>query len=203
MSEKPQIFETPVAQAEEATDVAAPKKRRKRKPMTDEQKKAFGQKMREARERKAKQMADKIVAEQSGNQKPGERPAETPVPEAKAKQPRAKRKDTSNKIVPQNNVASLPQMDYSYFTNLNSSIVALNQTLTRLGQAREAPAPPKRQAPEPKKEATPAAKATPPQSSNQKPQENKPKQNTSSPAPSSLPEKKKVWNIKRRCYVYI
>lgn len=193
MSEKPQIFETPEAPAEAPTEVVAPKKRRKRKPMTDEQKKAFAQKMREARERKVKQMANKIVEEQSGSQKSVETPAEKPVPVAK--QPRAKRKDTSNKIVPQNNVASHPQMDYSYFTNLNSSIQTLNQTLTRLSQAREAPAPKK--APEAKKE-VPA-----PVSSNQKPQENKPKQNTSSPAPSSIPEKKKVWNIKRRCYVYI
>ncbi len=196
MSEKPQIFETPEAPAEAPTEVVAPKKRRKRKPMTEEQKKAFGQKMREAREKKAKAMADKIVAEQSGNRKDLERPAEVPVPEAKAKQPRARRKDTSNKIVPQNNLNSPPQMDYSYFTNLNSSIQTLNQTLTRLSQAREAPAPKKEaHAPAPKKEA--------PVSSNQKPQQNKPKNDTSSPAPSSIPEKKKVWNIKRRCYVYI
>lgn len=202
MSEKPQIFETPEAPAEAPTEVVAPKKRRKRKPMTEEQKKAFAQKMREARERKVKVMANKIVEEQSGNRLDLEIPAEVPVPEAKAKQPRGKRKDTSNKIVPQNNVASHPQMDYSYFSNLNSSIQTLNQTLTRLSQAREAPAPKK--APEAKKEAPAPKKEVPvPVSSHQKPQENKPKQNTSSPAPSSIPEKKKVWNIKRRCYVYI
>jgi len=197
MSEKPQIFETPQAVAETPPTEAPQKKRRKRKPMTEEQKKAFGQKMREARERKAKQMADKIVAEQSGNPKSVETPAETPVPVAK--QHRAKRKDTSNKIVPQNNVASHPQMDYSYFTNLNSSIQTLTQTLTRLSQAQTSAAKPQQV---PKKEAS-APKIEPTQSSNQKPQEDKPKQNTSSAAPSSIPEKKKVWNIKRRCYVYI
>jgi len=197
MSEKPQIFETPQAVAETPPTEAPQKKRRKRKPMTEEQKKAFGQKMREARERKAKQMADKIVAEQSVNPKSVETPAETPVPVAK--QHRAKRKDTSNKIVPQNNVASHPQMDYSYFTNLNSSIQTLTQTLTRLSQAQTSAAKPQQV---PKKEAS-APKIEPTQSSNQKPQEDKPKQNTTSASPSSIPEKKKVWNIKRRCYVYI
>ena len=200
MSEKPQIFETPQAVAETPPTEAPQKKRRKRKPMTEEQKKAFGQKMREARERKAKQMADKIVAEQSVNQKSVETPAETPVPVAK--QHRAKRKDTSNKIVPQNNVASHPQMDYSYFSNLNSSIVALNQTLTRLSQAQTSADKPQ-QVPKKEASAPPKRQESPTQSSNQKPQEDKPKKNTSSAAPSSIPEKKKVWNIKRRCYVYI
>jgi len=201
-----QLEEVKEAKAEAiSTEISsAPiKKRRKRKPMTEEQKLAFREKMKAAKERKAKALALEMIQSQQGNPSP----VATTEPVAQKPPARKVKKDTSSSISQEK---ITPTIDYTYFDSLNNSVKTLTSTLLDLQKASRATAsPPKRGA-----VATPTPQVSqqggkpPPQkqtvsvqdsSNNQQPK----KDTVSTTPPSSTPERKKVWNVKRRQFVYV
>ena len=106
-----QLEEVKEAKAEAiSTEISsAPiKKRRKRKPMTEEQKLAFREKMKAAKERKAKALALEMIQSQQGNPSP----VATTEPVAQKPPARKVKKDTSSSISQEK---ITPTIDYTYF----------------------------------------------------------------------------------------
>jgi len=190
------------AEAETLKAPSAPvKKRRKRKPMTEEQKIAFRQKMKDAKERKAKALALEMIQSQKGNPSP----VATTEPVAQKPPARKVKKDTSSSISQEK---ITPTIDYTYFDSLNNSVKTLTSTLLDLQKAsRVTASPPKRGA-----VASPTPQVSQQVSTPQKPtvsvqdstNNQQPKKETvSTTPPSSTPQRKKVWNVKRRQFVYV
>ena len=191
------VFEMP---QEAAASVPVVKKARKpRKPMTPEAKKVFVERMRASRKKKLEEkMKLKIAGELVGS-------------------PLAKSQDTTNKVienvvntpeaprseVPQNSPIKSeprqPTFDYSHFNSLTNNIKLLNDTLSQLGK-HSAPAP----VPVPAPVSAPAP-AKPVKVIDDAP-EPVPKPNNvprTVPSPTPKPEKRKIWNCARKCYVYM
>ena len=174
------------------------KKRRKRKPMTEEQKVAFRRKMKDAKERKAKALALQMIQSQKGNPSP----VATTEPVAEKSPARKVKKDTSSSISQEK---ITPTIDYTYFDSLNNSVKTLTSTLLDLQKASRATASPAKKAtpqvsqqggkPPPQKQTVSVQDST----NNQQPK----KDTVSTAPPSSTPERKKVWNVKRRQFVYV
>ena len=175
------------------------KKRRKRKPMTEEQKIAFRQKMKDAKERKAKALALEMIQSQKGNPSP----VSTTEPVAQKSPARKVKKDTSSSISQEK---ITPTIDYTYFDSLNNSVKTLTSTLLDLQKASRgtsSPSPPKASPqvsqqggkPQTQKQTVSVKDST----NNQRPK----KDTVSTTPPSSTPERKKVWNVKRRQFVYV
>jgi len=194
-----EVKEAQVAKAEAETLKApsAPvKKRRKRKPMTEEQKIAFRQKMKDAKERKAKALALEMIQSQKGNPSP----VATTEPVAQKPPARRVKKDTSSSISQEK---ITPTIDYTYFDSLNNSVKTLTSTLLDLQKAsRATSSPPKTPQvsqqggkPPPQKPTVSVQDST----NNQQPK----KETVSTTPPSSTPQRKKVWNVKRRQFVYV
>ena len=194
-----EVKEAQVAKAEAvSTEIpSAPvKKRRKRKPMTEEQKIAFRQKMKDAKERKAKALALEMIQSQKGNPSP----VATTEPVAQKPPARRVKKDTSSSISQEK---ITPTIDYTYFDSLNNSVKTLTSTLLDLQKASRASAsPPKTPQvsqqggkPPPQKPTVSVQDST----NNQQPK----KETVSTTPPSSTPQRKKVWNVKRRQFVYV
>ncbi len=178
--------------------VAPIKKRRKRKPMTEEQKASFREKMKAAKERKAKALALEMIKSQKGNPSP----VPTTEPVAQKSPARRAKKDTSSSISQEK---ITPTIDYTYFDSLNNSVKTLTSTLLDLqkhSRATSSPSPPKRASPQVSQQVSTPQKQTvsvQDSSNNQQPK----KQPVSTSPPSSTPERKKVWNVKRRQFVYV
>lgn len=200
-----QLEEVKEAKAEAiSTEISsAPiKKRRKRKPMTEEQKASFREKMKAAKERKAKALALEMIQSQQGNPSP----AATTEPVAQKPPARKVKKDTSSSISQEK---ITPTIDYTYFDSLNNSVKTLTSTLLDLQRASRATAsPPKtpqvsqRATPQVSQQVSTSQKQTvsvQDSSNNQQPK----KDTVSTTPPSSTPERKKVWNVKRRQFVYV
>jgi hypothetical protein len=193
------VFEMP---QEASASVPVVKKARKpRKPMSAEAKKAFVERMRESRKKKMEEkMKLKIAGELVGS-------------------PLAKSQDTTNKVVkdvvnsPENPTTKVPQnspvkaevrqptMDYSHFYNLTNNIKLLNDTLSQLGK-HSAPAP----VPVPAKPVKVIDDAPEPVPKPNNVPRTVPKPNNvprTVPSPTPKPEKRKVWNCARKCYVYM
>jgi len=194
-----QLEEVKEAKAEAiSTEISsAPiKKRRKRKPMTEEQKASFREKMKAAKERKAKALALEMIQSQQGNPSP----VATTEPVAQKPPARKVKKDTSSSISQEK---ITPTIDYTYFDSLNNSVKTLTSTLLDLQRASRATAsPPKTPQvsqqggkPPPQKQTVSVQDS----SNNQQPK----KDTVSTAPPSSTPERKKVWNVKRRQFVYV
>ena len=179
------------------------KKRRKRKPMTEEQKVAFREKMKAAKERKAKALVQQMIQSQQGNPSP----VSTTEPVAQKSPARKVKKDTSSSISQEK---ITPTIDYTYFDSLNNSVKTLTSTLLDLQRASRATpsaSPPKRGAvaspqvsqqggkPPTQKQTVSVEDST----NNQQPK----KETIRTTPPSSTPERKKVWNVKRRQFVYV
>jgi hypothetical protein len=176
------------------------KKRRKRKPMTEEQKVSFREKMKAAKERKAKALALEMIQSQKGNPSP----VATTEPVAQKPPARRVKKDTSSSISQEK---ITPTIDYTYFDSLNNSVKTLTSTLLDLQRASRASATPAKAKPEraspqvsqqisnPQKQTVSVQDS----SNNQQPK----KETVSTSPPSSIPERKKVWNVKRRQFVYV
>ena len=190
------VKEAQVGKAEAETPPAPIKKRRKRKPMSEEQKVAFRQKMRDAKERKAKALALEMIQSQQGNPSP----VATTEPVAEKPPARKVKKDTSSSISQEK---ITPTIDYTYFDSLNNSVKTLTSTLLDLQKAsRATSSPPKTPQvsqqggkPPPQKQTVSVQDS----SNNQQPK----KETVSASPPSSIPERKKVWNVKRRQFVYV
>jgi len=111
--------------------------------------------------------------------------------------------------VPQNSPVKTevrqPTMDYSHFYNLTNNIKLLNETLSQLGKhSAPAPTPAPAPVPVPAKpvkviDDTYVAKPTNVPKTVPKPN-NVP---STVPIPTPKPEKRKVWNCSRKCYVYM
>lgn len=194
-----QLEEVKEAKAEAiSTEISsAPiKKRRKRKPMTEEQKASFREKMKAAKERKAKALALEMIQSQQGNPSP----VATTEPVAQKPPARKKKIDTSSSISQEK---ITPTIDYTYFDSLNNSVKTLTSTLLDLQRASRATAsPPKTPQVSPQGGKPPPQKQTvsvQDSSNNQQPK----KDTVSTTPPSSTPERKKVWNVKRRQFVYV
>ena len=174
------------------------KKRRKRKPMTEEQKVAFREKMKAAKERKAKALVQQMIQSQQGNPSP----VATTEPVAQKSPARKVKKDTSSSISQEK---ITPTIDYTYFDSLNNSVKTLTSTLLDLQRASRATpsaSPPKTPQvsqqggkPPPQKQTVSVQDST----NNQQPK----KETVRTTPPSSTPERKKVWNVKRRQFVYV
>ena len=190
------------AEAETLKASSAPvKKRRKRKPMTEEQKVSFREKMKAAKERKAKALALEMIQSQKGNPSP----VATTEPVAEKPPARKVKKDTSSSISQEK---ITPTIDYTYFDSLNNSVKTLTSTLLDLQKAsRATSSPPKRgtvasATPQVSQQVSTPQKQTvsvQDSSNNQQPK----KETVSASPPSSIPERKKVWNVKRRQFVYV
>ncbi len=201
-----QLEEVKEAKAEAvSTEISsAPiKKRRKRKPMTEEQKASFREKMKAAKERKAKALALEMIQSQQGNPSP----VATTEPVAQKPPARKVKKDTSSSISQEK---ITPTIDYTYFDSLNNSVKTLTSTLLDLQKASRATASPAKRGAvaTPTPQVSPQGGIPPPQkqtvsvqdsSNNQQPK----KDTVSTTPPSSTPERKKVWNVKRRQFVYV
>ena len=199
-----QLEEVKEAKAEAiSTEISsAPiKKRRKRKPMTEEQKASFREKMKAAKERKAKALALEMIQSQQGNPSP----VATTEPVAQKPPARKVKKDTSSSISQEK---ITPTIDYTYFDSLNNSVKTLTSTLLDLQRASRATpsaSPPKsgavaspqvsQQVSTPQKQTVSVEDST----NNQQPK----KETVRTTPPSSTPERKKVWNVKRRQFVYV
>lgn len=197
------VFEMP---QEAAASVPVVKKARKpRKPMTPEAKKVFVERMRASRKKKLEEkMKLKIAGELVGS-------------------PLAKSQDTTNKVienvvntpetpatkVPQNSPVKSeprqPTFDYSHFNSLTNNIKLLNDTLSQLGK-HSAPAPVSAPVPVPAKPVKVIDDAPEPVPKPNNVPRTVPKPNNvprTVPSPTPKPEKRKIWNCARKCYVYM
>ena len=198
------VFEMP---QEASASVPVVKKARKpRKPMTPEAKKAFVERMRESRKKKMEEkMKLKIAGELVGS------PLKKTETSKEIVQNVVKSPETPTTKVPQNSPVKTevrqPIFDYSHFNSLTDNIRILNDTLSQLGKRQEpapAPAPAPAQAHVPVKpvkviDDTYVAKPTNVPKTVPKPN-NVP---STVPIPTPKPEKRKVWNCSRKCYVYM
>ena len=194
------VFEMP---QEASASVPVVKKARKpRKPMSPEAKKAFVERMRESRKKKLEEkMKLKIAGELVGSPlKKTETPKE--IVQNVVKSP-----ETPATKVPQNSPVKSeprqPTFDYSHFNSLTNNIKLLNDTLSQLGK-QAAPAPVPVPAPVPAKpvkviDDTYVAKPNTVPRTVPKPN-NVPR---TVPSPTPKPEKRKIWNCARKCYVYM
>ena len=192
---KAQAAQEAKGEAETLKAPSAPvKKRRKRKPMTEEQKIAFRQKMKDAKERKAKALALEMIQSQKGNPSP----VATTEPVAQKPPARRVKKDTSSSISQEK---ITPTIDYTYFDSLNNSVKTLTSTLLDLQKASRASASPPKTPQVSQQVSTPQKPTVSVQDStnNQQPK----KETVSTTPPSSTPQRKKVWNVKRRQFVYV
>lgn len=205
---KQDVFDVPQVEAQE--QVEAPKKRRKRKPMTDEQKKAFSEKMKNAKLAKAQALAEKIIQDRG----------ETPTAKPKASKPKPQE---SVPVPTQSRASSSVGFDSKHFDNLSNHIQQLNTNLLNLQNYRS------KQQIEPKPQAK-QSQQKPLSPVEEQPQENiemkvepqvekkvekkvtiqEPQQqqvnNRGHPPPvyaSAKPERRKVYNVRTKKYVYV
>jgi len=203
---KQDVFDVPQLETEQ--QVEAPKKRRKRKPMTDEQKKAFSEKMKNAKLAKAQALAEKIIQDRG----------ETPTAKPKASKPKAEESVPVVAKPTQSRTTSSVGFDSKHFDNLSNHIQQLNANLLNLQNYRS-----KQELPKPKPQPKPLSPVE------EQPQENiemkveetpkvekkvtiqEPKQqqhvnNRGHPPPvyaSAKPERRKVYNVRTKKYVYV
>lgn len=149
------------------------KKRRKRKPMTVEEKKAFGEKMKLAKQKKAEALANQIVAKRESTNKPKE--PITPV----------------TKVVNQQQ-----HFDSNHFEQLSNHIRELNSNIINLTNVRS-------QVP---KSVVKEIKEEPPKK--EEVREEKIKEivkevERAIPSNEDPYGRRKVYNVRRKCYVYI
>jgi len=143
-----------------------------------------------------------MIQSQQGNPSP----VATTEPVAQKPPARKVKKDTSSSISQEK---ITPTIDYTYFDSLNNSVKTLTSTLLDLQRASRATAsPPKtpqvsqRATPQVSQQVSTSQKQTvsvQDSSNNQQPK----KDTVSTTPPSSTPERKKVWNVKRRQFVYV
>jgi len=176
------VFEVPQTEAPQ-------KKPRKKRVMSEEQKKAFVARMRKSREEKKAKKASpppKQPITESNN-------IQTEISQEVEAPPKKVIKDR-----PVQSEIRQPTIDYSHFNNLTSNIQLLNDTLLKLAN------PP----PQPKQEPP----SQPKQIVENKPVEIEPehidkakeiKEVYDEPIKATKPEKKKVWNCRRKCFVYM
>jgi len=195
------VFEMP----QEASPAPVVKKARKpRKPMTPEAKKAFVERMRASRKKKMEEkMKLKIAGELVGSPLKKTETAKEVIKNV------VNTPESPTTKVPQNSPVKTevrqPTMDYSHFYNLTNNIKLLNDTISQLGKRQEpAPAP----APVPAKpvkviDDTYVAKpnTVPKPVPVATPQQPKVVEPVKVSAPK--PEKRKIWNCARKCYVYM
>jgi hypothetical protein len=182
------------------------KPKKKKKNFTPEQKQAFVERMKKAREAKLLKKAQELNAKQSQSNPPPSNVATTDVIEEKPKKTRKPRVKKDQPIVqpPQPHI----NYDYTHINNLNSSINMLNQNLMNLA-TRSQPKPSTAQpTSEPKSEPQVVEKEKeikieplkePPQVQKIKMAEI-PQHVTTNENPI---QKRKIWNATRRAFVYI
>ena len=175
------VFEVPQTEVPQ-------KKPRKKRVLTPSQKKAFVDRMRKSREeRKSKKALEtpKQPTTESNN-------IQTEISQAVEAPP----KKVIKKSIEQPSQSNI-KFDYSQFDNLTNNIKMLNETLYNLSRPAP-PAPPS--TPEPIQKVKIIDEEVP--KNIQKPI---PKQEVKIPiAPQpTIPEKKKVWNCRRKCFVYM
>ena len=170
------------------------KKPRKKRVLTPAQKKAFVDRMRKSREeRKAKKnetLAQKVVVD-------------TPKEIVdKTQEVVDKPQKVIKKSIEQPSQSNI-NFDYSTFNNLTDNIKLLNETLYNL--SRPAPQPKQEPPPQPKQIVENKPVDIVPQHTKDK-EINQATASVTCPVPIVVPpkpEKKKVWNCRRKCFVYI
>jgi hypothetical protein len=177
------------------------KPKKKKKNFTPEQKQAFVERMKKAREAKLLKKAQELNDKQSQSNPPSN-VATTDVIEEKPKKTRKPRVKKDQPIVqpPQPHI----NYDYTHINNLNSSINMLNQNLMNLA-TRSQPKPTKPQ-PKPEPQVVEKEKEIKIEPLKEPPQVQKikmaeiPQHVTKNENPI---QKRKIWNATRRAFVYI
>lgn len=181
------------------------KPKKKKKNFTPEQKQAFVERMKKAREAKLLKKAQELNAKQSQSNPPSN-VATTDVIEEKPKKTRKPRVKKDQPIVqpPQPHI----NYDYTHINNLNSSINMLNQNLMNLA-TRSQPKPPTSQPksePKPEPQVVEKEKEIKIEPLKEPPQVQKIKmaEIPQHVATNENPiQKRKIWNATRRAFVYI
>jgi len=177
------------------------KPKKKKKNFTPEQKQAFVERMKKAREAKLLKKAQELNAKQSQSNPPSN-VATTDVIEEKPKKTRKPRVKQQETIVqpPQPHI----NYDYTHINNLNSSINMLNQNLMNLA-TRSQPKPPTSE-PKSEPQVVEKEKEIKIEPLKETPQVQKikmaeiPQHVTTNENPI---QKRKIWNATRRAFVYI
>ena len=196
------VFEIP---KEEVVNVPVKKERKKRKPMSEEAKKAFVERMRASRKKKMEDKIRKEMETSSGSPLKKTETAKEIVQNVVNSPESPATKVPHNSPVKSEPRQPQPIMDYSHFHNLTDNIRILNDTLSQLGKhSAPAPTPAPSPVPVPAKpvkviDDTYVAKPTNVPKTVPKPN-NVP---STVPIPTPKPEKRKVWNCSRKCYVYM
>ena len=178
------------------------KPKKKKKNFTDEQKQAFVERMKKAREAKLLKKAQELNAKQSQSNPPSSNVATTDIVEEKPKKTRKPRVKKDQPIVqpPQPHI----NYDYTHINNLNSSINMLNQNLMNLATRSQPKSEPKS---DPQVEKEKEIKIEPqketPQKENPQVQKIKMAEIPQHVANDNPIQKRKIWNATRRAFVYI
>ena len=202
------VFEIP---KEEVVNVPVKKERKKRKPMSEEAKKAFVERMRASRKKKMEDKIRKEMETSSGSPLKKTETAKEIVQNVVNSPESPATKVPHNSPVKSEPRQPQPIMDYSHFHNLTDNIRILNDTLSQIGK-HSAPAP----VPVPAKPVKVIDDTYVASPTNVSAPEPVPKPNTvprtvpkpnnvpsTVPVPTPKPEKRKVWNCSRKCYVYM
>ena len=179
------------------------KPKKKKKNFTPEQKQAFVERMKKAREAKLLKKAQELNAKQSQSNPPPSNVATTDVVEEKPKKTRKPRVKKDQPIVqpPQPHI----NYDYTHINNLNTSINMLNQNLMNLA-TRSQPKPQPKSEPKPEPQVVEKEKEIKIEPLKENPQVQKIKM---AEIPQHLGsnenpiQKRKIWNATRRAFVYI
>lgn len=182
------VFEVP------AQEVKTKKPRKPRKPMSPEQKKAFVERMRASRKKK---MEEKIRKEMELKQ------------------------DTSNKVVKEvvdskdnipakvvnnsqvKNETRQPSYDMEHFNSLTNNIKLLNETLTNLSRQSQRVSQRPQQTPKPQENKQTPIKVIDDEPSKKVEPQHKLVEEKKPEVPQPKPDKKRVYNCRRKCYVYM
>lgn len=192
-----ELFEKPQVEMK-ITEAPEEKPKKKKKNFTAEQKAAFVERMKKAREAKLLKKA-KELNEKKEPSKPIETETKTEIIEKpkKTRKPRQKKEEVAPTTQPHANY------DYSYIQNLNTSINQLNQNLMNLASRSQPQPKPKPQVVETeastKKIKKEELKEEPKVETKVKMAEIPQKATTQ----NNPTEKRKIWNATRRAYVYV
>jgi len=193
MSESNDLFEKP------KVEMTIEEKPKKKKNFTPEQKAAFVLRMKKAREAKLLKKAQEIAQQSQSNGSPSH-VSTTNVVEEKPKKTRKprKKKETVVSTPPQSH-----QYDYTYINNLNQSINMLNNNLMNLSRSQQVQQA--KTKPEPKPEPQVVEKQI--EIKKEPLKETQPKMaeihQRSSQQSSNITQKRKIWNVTRKAFVYI
>lgn len=192
MSESNDLFEKPQVEM-----IVEEKPKKKKKNFTPEQKAAFVERMRKAREAKLLKKAKELNEKQSQSNPPPSDVSTTEVVKDKPKKTRKPRQKKETVV----NVPQSHQYDYSYINNLNQSINNLNNNLLNLArsQSQQSQPKPKPQVVEKEKE----IKKEPLKEEPKQPPKMAEIHQKSTQQSSPINQKRKIWNATRRAFVYI